>query len=138
MQNAMILAIHYLGTSPGGRNPYREWAKRYADTYFAYQERHNTLLIAMRDPSVSMDAFTRMNDEVRANALELKRLRIELQAHEVGRQISEPPYAPPEIRVTATPNAPPDQSAIQTGDGQGWIQSSDNKPAASEDVPSTE
>jgi hypothetical protein len=134
MQNAMILAIHYLGSSPSNRKSYREWATRYADLFCAYLERHNTLLFAMRDPDVSLDAFVQMNDEIRANALELKKLRIELRIYEVRSEISQGPFVQPENGVVGAGDGSPDQGSGQDGEQNTWAQPPDGSALSPEDV----
>jgi hypothetical protein len=52
----------------------QQFAKRFCD----YQDQHRRLMFALRDATVPTDAFSRLNDDLRRLALELKKLRMEL------------------------------------------------------------
>ena len=133
MQNAMILAIHYLGTFPSDRDTHREGARRYADRFCAYLEQHNALLFAMRDPGVSLEAFIRMNDEIRTNALELKKLRIEVRIREARQVIPVGPYVRLDDSVKAACSAPRVHRSMQAGAPHAWMQPLRSKPIFPED-----
>ena len=54
-------------------------AEQYADSLAEYHERHRSLLAALWNDAVSMEDFEAMTEQIRADAIELKRARLELR-----------------------------------------------------------
>jgi hypothetical protein len=53
-------------------------AQLFAERFSLYQDRHSGLMSALWDDAVTSDVFTRLNEDLRRLAFELKKLRLEL------------------------------------------------------------